>query len=124
MNKGKRTRERSHTISGLPSETLGMFLQVGNECHLYMRGHTRNTHQGCSVKKVFLEISQNSQENTYARAFFLIKLQALGLRPATLLKKRLAQVFSYESCDISNSTFCYRTSPVAVSVIQSLLVYL
>ena len=89
MNKGKRTRERSHTISGLPSETLGMFLQVGNECHLYMRGHTRNTHQGCSVKKVFLEISQNSQENTYARAFFLIKLQALGRRPATLLKKRL-----------------------------------
>ena len=29
----------------------------------------------CSIKKVFLEISQNSQENTCA-----------GLRPATLLK--------------------------------------
>ena len=28
-----------------------------------------------SVKKVFLEISQHSQENTYARASFLIKLQ-------------------------------------------------
>ena len=28
----------------------------------------------CSVKKVFLEISQNSQENTYARISFLIKL--------------------------------------------------
>ena len=27
----------------------------------------------CSVKKVFLEISQNSQENTYARVSFLIK---------------------------------------------------
>ena len=27
-------------------------------------------------KKVFLEISQNSQENTYARVSFLIKLQA------------------------------------------------
>ena len=33
--------------------------------------------QRCSVKKVFLEISQNSQENTS------------GLGPATLLKKRL-----------------------------------
>ena len=33
----------------------------------------------CSVKKVFLEISQNSQENTCARVSFLIKLQALGL---------------------------------------------
>ena len=30
----------------------------------------------CSVKKVFLEISQNSQENTCARDSFLIKLQA------------------------------------------------
>ena len=29
-----------------------------------------------SVKKVFLEISQNSQENTCARVSFLIKLQA------------------------------------------------
>ena len=28
----------------------------------------------CSVKKVFLEILQNSQENTYARVSFLIKL--------------------------------------------------
>ena len=39
-----------------------------------------------SVEKVFLEIPQNSQENTYARDSFLIKLQA---RPATLLKKSL-----------------------------------
>ena len=32
----------------------------------------------CSVKKVFLEISQKSQENTGARVSFLIKLQALS----------------------------------------------
>ena len=31
--------------------------------------------QGSSVKKVFLEILQNSQENTCARASFLVKLQ-------------------------------------------------
>ena len=30
--------------------------------------------QRCSVKNVFLEISQNSQENTCARASFSIKL--------------------------------------------------
>ena len=29
--------------------------------------------QRCSVRKVFLEISQNSQENTGARVSFLIK---------------------------------------------------
>ena len=42
----------------------------------------------CSVKKMFLEILQNSQENTRARVSFLIKLQARP-RPATLLKKKL-----------------------------------
>ena len=35
--------------------------------------------QRCSVKKVFLEISQKSQENTSARVSFMIKLQAPGL---------------------------------------------
>ena len=43
----------------------------------------------CSVKKVFLEISQNLQENTCARFSFLIKLQV--------------------------SAFSYRTPPVAAS---------
>ena len=32
--------------------------------------------QRCSVKKVFLQISQNSQENACARVSFLIKFQA------------------------------------------------
>ena len=40
--------------------------------------------QRCSVKKVFLEISQGLQENTCARISFLTKL-----KPATLLKTRL-----------------------------------
>ena len=35
----------------------------------------RSSHQRCSIKKVFLEISQSSQENTCARVSFLIKLQ-------------------------------------------------
>ena len=38
----------------------------------------------CSIKKVFLEISQNLQENICVREFFLIKLQASGLRPSNL----------------------------------------
>ena len=32
--------------------------------------------QTCFVKKVFLEISQNSQENTFARVSILTKLQS------------------------------------------------
>ena len=34
--------------------------------------------RGVLSKKVLLEISQNSQENTCARVSFFIKLQALG----------------------------------------------
>ena len=46
----------------------------------------------CSVKKVFLEILQNSQENTCARVSFLIKLQVSGCNFISLQlywKKRL-----------------------------------
>ena len=49
--------------------------------------NTRSSLTRCSVKRVFLEISQNSQENAGARVSFLIKF--FSLRPATLLKKRL-----------------------------------
>ena len=49
----------------------------------------RSSHQRCSLRKVFLEISQNSQGNICARDSFLIKLQASGIRPVTLLKKSL-----------------------------------
>ena len=34
--------------------------------------------QICSVKKVFLEISENSQENNCARVSILIKMQPQG----------------------------------------------
>ena len=40
----------------------------------------RSSHQMRSIKKLLLKISQNSQENTYARASFLIKLLASGLQ--------------------------------------------
>ena len=60
--------------------------------------------QMCSVKKVFLEISQ---ENTSARVSFLIKLQEK--------KEILAKMFSCEFCEISKNTFPYRTTPVAAS---------
>ena len=40
----------------------------------------RNSHWRCSVKKMFLEISQNPQENTCARVPFSVKLQASALQ--------------------------------------------
>ena len=65
----------------------------------------------CSVKKVFLEILQNSQKNTCARVSFLIKLQTSACN--FIKKETLAQVFSCEFCKISKNSFSYRTSPVA-----------
>ena len=54
---------------------------------------------GVLLKKVFLKISQNSQEKTCARAFFLNKVINF------ILKRTLAQVFSCEFCEISRHTF-------------------
>ena len=62
--------------------------------------------RGVLWKKVFLEISQNSQENTCVRASFLIKHQACNF----IKKEALAQVFSCEFCEISKSTFFQNTS--------------
>ena len=74
--------------------------------------HPEAVAQRCYVKKVFLEISQNSQENTCARVSFLIKLQA----SCNFIKKEtLALVFSCEFCGISKNTFIHRTPLVAVS---------
>ena len=59
----------------------------------------------CSVKKVLLEISQNSRENTYARP------EACNF----IKKEYLVQLFSSEFCEISQNTFFYRTPLVAAS---------
>ena len=56
-----------------------------------------------SVKKVFLKISQNSQEDTCARVSFLIKLQAWVCN--FIKKETLAQVFFCKFCKISKNTF-------------------
>ena len=57
---------------------------------------SRNSHWRCSMKKVLLEILQNSQENACVRVSFLIKL---------IKKETLAQVLSCEFCEISKNTF-------------------
>ena len=43
--------------------------------------------QRCPVKKAFLEVLQNSQKNTCVRVSFLIKSQAIGLKPPTIIKR-------------------------------------
>ena len=61
----------------------------------------------CSVKKVVvLKISENSRENTCVRVSFLIKFQASGLAACNFIEKdTLAQVFSWEFCEIFKKIF-------------------
>ena len=68
--------------------------------------HLEAVAQRYSVKKVFLEIRQNSQENTCTRVSFSIKLQASGLQLYG------TGVFL---CILSNFSFVHRTSLVAAS---------
>ena len=63
-------------------------------------------------KKLFVEISQNSQGNTCARVSFLIKLQETW---KLIKKETLVQVFSCEFCEISKNTFLHRTPLVTAS---------
>ena len=65
----------------------------------------------CSVKKVFLEISQNSQESTCDRVSYLIKFQACNF----IKKETLAQAFSCEFCEIFKNTFLHIAPLVAAS---------
>ena len=63
--------------------------------------------QGCSVKKLSLEISQISQENACARISFLIKLQAKTCN--FIRKETQTQMFSCEFCKNFKNTFFHRT---------------
>ena len=69
--------------------------------------------QRCSVKRVILEIVQNSQENTCARVSFSIKLQT----PATLLKRRLwHRCLPANFAKLLRTFFFHRSPTVAASV--------
>ena len=60
--------------------------------------HSEAVVQRCSVKKVFLKISQNSQENTRARVFFN---KVAGIRWL-----RLSKIFTLSQISYSLSADC------------------
>ena len=79
--------------------------------------HSEAVVQRFSVKKLFLKISQNSQEDTCARVSFLIKLQA---KVCNFPKKEtLAQLLSCKFCEIFKNNFLYRTPLVPASTVCS-----
>ena len=63
-----------------------------------------SSHLRSSIKKVFLKISQNSQENTCVGVSILINLHASGLQ-LYQKKETTTQVFSCEFSEIFKNTF-------------------
>ena len=74
----------------------------------------RSSDQRCSIKKSVLRNFAKFTEKHLCQSLLFHKVTVL--RPATLLKKRMAQVFSSEFCEISKNTFLYGKPLVAVSV--------
>ena len=75
-SKKKETRMKKEIVEMLQQPSYG------NRQKQVLQQTSEAAVQKCFVKQVFLEISQNSQENTCARVSFLIKF-------STLFKKRL-----------------------------------
>ena len=71
----------SSEVSLSSSDSLDSFSNFDKQ------NHTEAVAWRCSVKKVFLEISQNSNENVCARVSFLMKLHAVHLQ--ILVNERL-----------------------------------
>ena len=69
---------------------------------------TKAATKGVLQKKVFLNISLNSQENTCARVYNFI------------IKEALAQVFSSDLCEISKNTFFTEHPWTTASVYNSI----
>ena len=98
-------RDNDKSENGLPCKMRKIFKGNLLYCQKFPCGITlSNSHKKseavarrCSVKKMFLKILQNLQENTFIK------------------KDTLAQVFSSEFCELFNSTFFYRTPPVIAS---------
>ena len=77
----------------------------------YTRLIFRSSRPEVFYKKLFLEISQNSLENTCARVSFLVKLQ---VQASNFIKKKLWQVFSCEFYEISKNTFSYTLATISL----------
>ena len=83
--------------------TLLKKLDLVKTLSLRLRYYQKQPPEVFCKKKVFLEISQNSQKNICARASFLVKLQASACN--FVKKEALAHVFFCEFCEISRNTF-------------------
>ena len=93
-------------VTKLPNSTRVKFHSLNSTKY-------RSSQRRCPVRKGVLRNFAKFTGKQLCQSLFLNKVA--GLRPATLLKNTLAQVFSCEYCEIYKTTFFHRTPLVAAS---------
>ena len=93
----------SDKVAGLRHEKLIRSKSIHHACFLWNFPAQKQSPGGSLQKKELSEILENSQENTCARVYFLIKPQACNF----IKKETLAQVYSFEFSKISPSGGCF-----------------
>ena len=91
--------------------TLFFSVSKAKVCKLYVSEYifkSRSSHRRCSIKKIVLK-NLAKQENTCARACFLIKLQTSACN--FIEKDTLGQVFSCEFFEIFKNTLFIQYPP-------------
>ena len=89
---------------------------IGEIRNCEISGHVQNTEtfvQRCSVKKVFLKVSLNSQVNICTRVSFLIKLQASDLVNCVKFLRTLFLLNSSGGCFWKHNVTMQRTAEFA-----------
>ena len=76
----KRSQDCDFVLLFITKEDLDKYIKCLCKMKLWHKLQKEEVVGKCSVKKMFLKVSQNSDENTCVRASSLIKLQASGLK--------------------------------------------
>ena len=103
--------QQTNTFSKSANETLKVTENNPNE------NISKRNQRWCSIKKVFLKISQNSQENA-GEASILIKLPEVFIK-----KETLRQVLFCKFCDIFKNTFFIEHLRVTASDIRMQVIF-
>ena len=80
------------------------FSKTGKKCPDFKFPIYKNSYGRCSVKKVLLESSQNSQENTYARVSFCARVSFTGVFTVSFTASGLQL---YQKRDSGTSVFLW-----------------
>ena len=95
------------------SSILILYLDVSTVCHLYLIScfilffNIKSSHRRCSVRKVFLEISQNSHKNTSNQINGLVYIYDRDFRNERVKKEKKKYFLHFHSKRFLIPTICF-----------------